>query len=372
MAPRTTRATVRYHISVEGEVPNARVRWESVIATLDTPFCDCYTILDRVVLSPAEDGIIVQKEFCVQFSKGTFAKSMIESSAKAAQNTVAQVFLEVLRRRIGGIGGVDQECTPPDLGNEKEDPSVTEVWELQRRTTLFHDTWRAPFLPHDGRKRWRWVDRQYCKHPWAREGSRQTSANSSKPPFGPPGGDGRQEAQWVLAEAPEHSDSEGWQYALDFYSSDARWGSSQVMCHCRRRLWRLQQKTASPEQPAGLQPVEQWLEQAEPWSAGEGWSAGTKGAATLLFAVFACAAIAATFLQLDGPAAVVFGVSGFGRVALVVCTLAVICDERMGPKSSRLLHSAARWRAGARARCHTLLRTTEDDVKNGWCSAADL
>eukprot|EP00913_Durusdinium_trenchii_P023860 g22408.t1 len=29
---------------------------------------------------------------------------------------------------------------------------VFEVWELQRRTTMFHDDWRAPFLPHDGQK----------------------------------------------------------------------------------------------------------------------------------------------------------------------------------------------------------------------------
>lgn len=27
-----------------------------------------------------------------------------------------------------------------------------QVWELQRRTTMFHDDWRAPFLPHDGQK----------------------------------------------------------------------------------------------------------------------------------------------------------------------------------------------------------------------------
>ncbi|CAE7231715.1 unnamed protein product [Symbiodinium necroappetens] len=27
-----------------------------------------------------------------------------------------------------------------------------EVWEVQRRTTMFHEDWRAPFLPHDGQK----------------------------------------------------------------------------------------------------------------------------------------------------------------------------------------------------------------------------
>lgn len=195
---------------------------------------------------------------------------------------------------------------------------------------------------------------------------RQTSANSSKPPFGPPGGDGRQEAQWVLADAPDLSDSGGWQYAVDFYGSDARWGSSQAMCHCRRRLWRLEH-TANLEQAAGLQSVEQWLEQAATRSATEGGAAGTKRAAALLFAVLVCAAIVAAFFWLDdGSTAVVLSVSAFGRTALAVCAFAVLCDERAGPKSSRLLHSAACWHAGARARCHTLLRITWDDMKNGW------
>lgn len=32
------------------------------------------------------------------------------------------------------------------------------VWELQRRTTMFHDDWRAPFLPHDGQKPHGWIE----------------------------------------------------------------------------------------------------------------------------------------------------------------------------------------------------------------------
>jgi hypothetical protein len=370
MTPRTTRATVRYHVSAEGSGPGARLCFDAVIATLDTPFCDCYTILDRVALSPAVGGITVRKEFCVQFLKGTLAKSMIESSTKAAQKQVAQVFLEVLRRRAGGADAADQEGLRPvtrsRASSEEEDPSVTEVWELQRRMTLFHDSWRAPFLPHDGLKRWRWVDRRYLKHPWAGGSSRQASANSSEPPLGPPDGDGRQAAQWARAESPGPSDSEGWQYAVDFYSSDAMWGNSPAMHHCRRRLWRLEKRTASSEQTAA-------------WSASEGWAACTNRTATLLLVVFACTAIVvAVLLQSCGPTAAVFSV---GRMASVACTLAIVCDRRAGSKaaaaaaatsargrrsSRRLLHSATRWLARAQARCHTL-RITEDDIENRWC-----
>jgi hypothetical protein len=52
----------------------------------------------------------------------------------------------------------DDEDIPFD-----EAPFDVDVWELQRRTTIFQDDWRAPFLPSDVENRARWMTDKYKK-----------------------------------------------------------------------------------------------------------------------------------------------------------------------------------------------------------------
>jgi hypothetical protein len=118
---------------------------------------------------------------------------------------------------------------------------VVDIWELQRRTTIFQQDWGAPFLPHDRKKRWRWLDLDYRLHPWSCSGSRKTFAACEEPPLAPPPS-WRQCTKWtVLPSSGSEQSSGGWEYAVDFYQDDNLWSSSKTAaagCHCRRRLWR--------------------------------------------------------------------------------------------------------------------------------------
>jgi len=114
------------------------------------------------------------------------------------------------------------------------------VWELQRRWTLFHTTWQAPFLPHDGEKSWRWVDMDYREHPWAVP-PLAASAAAAVPIIEPPEkewGQGEQQTTWNVAEPGGPCDQQGWQYAVDFYQDRSYWVSTSQWHHCRRRLWK--------------------------------------------------------------------------------------------------------------------------------------
>lgn len=113
---------------------------------------------------------------------------------------------------------------------------VVEVWELQRRVTLFHSSWRAPFLPHDATCQWRWVvlGNHYQQHEWV-EGTRESCAASEAPPIRPPLG--WRAGQWFVSRAPGDCDEAGWQYAHDFYVGSHHWGGSITAMHVRRRLW---------------------------------------------------------------------------------------------------------------------------------------
>lgn len=114
---------------------------------------------------------------------------------------------------------------------------IVEAWELQRRTTVFHSDWRAPFLPHDGEKKCRWVDADYKQHPWAAS-KRLESALSDTPAIEAPPGWKSDGNRFVVATSPAPCDEDGWQYAVDFYRSAQYWGASPKALHCRRRLWR--------------------------------------------------------------------------------------------------------------------------------------
>eukprot|EP00928_Gymnodinium_smaydae_P045275 TRINITY_DN30202_c0_g1_i1.p1 TRINITY_DN30202_c0_g1~~TRINITY_DN30202_c0_g1_i1.p1 ORF type:complete len:600 (-),score=57.77 TRINITY_DN30202_c0_g1_i1:199-1941(-) len=115
------------------------------------------------------------------------------------------------------------------------------VWQLQRRTTIWHTDWRAPFLPHDGHKRCSWTsiqDDDYARHPSLPDGARRSCAT---PPIPEVSFMGKPRAcKWqVIADAGGGgADEEGWQYAVDFYLSEESWTPAPAsFSHVRRRLW---------------------------------------------------------------------------------------------------------------------------------------
>merc|ERR1712012_230245 len=123
-----------------------------------------------------------------------------------------------------------------DLSTADRTTCTLYIWELQRRTTLWSSTWHPPFLPHDEKKRWRWLDDTYQKHPWTTAACSEQSAASTTPPVDPqegwmPLGD------WSVIEDSANCDLEGWQYAIDFYRDRSFWGRDKTGLHVRRRLW---------------------------------------------------------------------------------------------------------------------------------------
>ena len=115
------------------------------------------------------------------------------------------------------------------------------VWELQRRTTIWHSDWRAPFLPHDYQKAIKWmaIQEHYLPHPFIPESiDVDEAAESEEPPIEEVQFLGRKRAcKWDVV-VDETSDSEGWQYAVDFYLEPNRWSNSlRGFSHVRRRRW---------------------------------------------------------------------------------------------------------------------------------------
>lgn len=113
------------------------------------------------------------------------------------------------------------------------------IFELQRRTTVFQQDWRAPFLPHDQLRAhcWRWVDVAFHRHPWLSAGSIQQAASADVPPI-KPGGNWVALGDWKVADSDDvETDSDGWQYSNNFYRWNSLWYSTPRACHVRRRLW---------------------------------------------------------------------------------------------------------------------------------------
>ena len=125
------------------------------------------------------------------------------------------------------------------------------VWELQRRTTIWHSDWRAPFLPHDYQKAIKWMSIQdhYLPHPFIPEDiDIDDAAESEEPPIEEVQFLGRRRAcKWDVV-VDETSDSEGWQlgsrvmafcpfYGSLFPSTLARNSQGAPMRHLGSTLW---------------------------------------------------------------------------------------------------------------------------------------
>ncbi|CAE8692874.1 unnamed protein product, partial [Polarella glacialis] len=223
MCPSTTRSTVTFRVSAtsEGNVFNKLVI-ESSCVSHDIPFGESFYVQERYELLPLStpgDGVQVKKSFRLKFLKGAgFMGSIIQKAASAEQAKSGSVLVSALESRRPPCAGSGAER------EEMDESCSVKIWELQRRATIFHTEWHAPFLPHDGDKRWRWVDDTFQKHRWTRPSERGESADAERPPLASqegwvPGG------QWSVQSAADGTgDADGWQYAIDFHRGDDWWG----------------------------------------------------------------------------------------------------------------------------------------------------
>jgi len=139
----------------------------------------------------------------------------------------------------------------------------TTVWQLERRITIFHDTWLPPFLPHDGTNNRKWVSMGDCyePHPCLPDGYLVDQVASSDTPPIPclevlgcvrP-------CTWHVVVDEENTslngptDAEGWQYANDFYVAASWWwaGPPGALAYCRRRKWRPEFSSSRPRSADG-------------------------------------------------------------------------------------------------------------------------
>jgi hypothetical protein len=225
---RSTHATADYKVFTRGVKEGMSVYIEADIVLHDILFCEHFCVKENISLEPMPDGsVFVAKDAGVDFSQDFFPRSFIETRLRLSQQKAGKEFLDFLWQRA-----TEAESSP-----KAPPPSVVEIWELQRRITLFHHTWRAPFLPHDLQKKWRWLDKGYRKHPWTL-GTRDSASRSEVPPLRPPEGWANQSVEWFVVKNLGHCDKDGWQYAADFYDDNNWWGDNPTFNHCRRRLWR--------------------------------------------------------------------------------------------------------------------------------------
>ncbi|CAK8997241.1 unnamed protein product [Durusdinium trenchii] len=297
MCPPETRVTVQYEVGLaHNEHGKEILHVKSSTVSHDVPYGDHFSVDEKIEMLREGDGVLVTKSWSADWVKRSFLKSMIERNVKNSQADTCEKLIAVLQAyadegspvdsfgspmsrspesdgnlldldgdEFMSVDGDDEDASFEDAdGGEVEAstslleflgdafstftmsrwrPSraqhgeriVFEVWELQRRTTMFHDDWRAPFLPHDGQKQARWVDDRYHKHPWVLMTSGD-AAVKDRPPISGPAAMCEQEEWHVATEG--HKDKEGWQYAPDFYKKPNKWGAKAAICLCRRRLWK--------------------------------------------------------------------------------------------------------------------------------------
>jgi len=199
----------------------------------DVPFGEKFVVQERIELVPLENGEGVR--FC-KHGRVVFIKSCGILNSRIASSTAA----ELTRTGEKLVALLKQRAPSPDpldpLVPSGKVTFVVHIWELQRRVTVWSKTWKPPFLPHDGRKRWRWVDPAYQVHAWMSAESREAAAASTLPPIQPWQGYKVLKA-WQVGRTSDGCDDDGWQYATDFYHQDKYWGGTASGSHVRRRLW---------------------------------------------------------------------------------------------------------------------------------------
>jgi len=231
MCPRKTKVTTSCRVSIQAGEPTV-ITMDTSSVSHDVPFGSNFVVQERMVMTWAEDGrsCSITKSARLVFLKSVgWLKGTIQSSVMTEQAKGSDILLSVLRKRA--------------VDNRLERAFTTQkgwVWELQRRSNLFKKDWRAPFLPHDGEKRWRWVDATYSRHRWIpAELDQEDGAARAFPPLDV-GVGWEVQGRWQVdmkSIAAGTADKDGWQHALDFYRVDSFWTKMNTGMHCRRRLW---------------------------------------------------------------------------------------------------------------------------------------
>lgn len=118
------------------------------------------------------------------------------------------------------------------------------MWELERRTNLFKSNWKAPYFPHDGVGKMKWVsfeDNSYSRHPFIPEGVDEQKISASETPpvevvefLGE-----RRRCTWSTFPVEGETDELGWQYSTDFVLGNTGWlPYCASMSFVRRRCWK--------------------------------------------------------------------------------------------------------------------------------------
>lgn len=120
-----------------------------------------------------------------------------------------------------------------------------DIWEVQRRQLETGFKWLPPPWSDENLK-WRWVDLDYNRHPWAK-GPWNVAAESESPPISFPPTLKVTLNPWFV-HRPESCDEQGWQYALGFCMPNNFWSSTSGLNFCRRRLWRCKLRRCDVEE----------------------------------------------------------------------------------------------------------------------------
>eukprot|EP00404_Azadinium_spinosum_P049412 CAMPEP_0180810598 /NCGR_PEP_ID=MMETSP1038_2-20121128/64971_1 /TAXON_ID=632150 /ORGANISM="Azadinium spinosum, Strain 3D9" /LENGTH=411 /DNA_ID=CAMNT_0022851901 /DNA_START=20 /DNA_END=1255 /DNA_ORIENTATION=+ len=198
---------------------------EAELTLADVPQCTRFKVLVHVSLVPFPEGIAVTRGIGVTYLRGVPWPQAVEASMTTLLDGLGESIPSFLRKRAKDYPGAIGVSQLEDL---------CEIWELQRRPTVFHSSWSAPFLPHDGGYRRRWVSKDYGQHPWLKE-SLEFCAQQDVPPVK---GRRHRASSWRVVQPPGPCDAEGWQYAVEFVQDPSWWSDSSSYYHCRRRLWR--------------------------------------------------------------------------------------------------------------------------------------
>mmetsp|Transcript_23166 Transcript_23166/g.65382 ORF Transcript_23166/g.65382 Transcript_23166/m.65382 type:complete len:671 (+) Transcript_23166:86-2098(+) len=171
---------------------------------------------------------------CATYFTGS---GLLESLARAVRTLSMGSDVSVSPSRRPALSSL---CTGPLLSME-EIETAAEVWQLERRPMSCSSRWYAPWLPHDGQKKCKWVtkDERYQPHKSLPENLTAADISSDEPPMtqvevlG-----GMRNCSWNLV-ADETTDEDGWQYAIDFYLQDGLWSKAKrCWSNVRRRRWR--------------------------------------------------------------------------------------------------------------------------------------
>merc|ERR1712136_589173 len=117
------------------------------------------------------------------------------------------------------------------------------VWEVERKGGLISGAWSTPWLPHDTscKKRWVSIEEAYHTHHLLPPDLSITACTAaSTPPIPTVDFSGRaRNCSWQVVLDSSDSDSEGWQYAYEFFKDPKKWHSAAFPgASVRQRRWK--------------------------------------------------------------------------------------------------------------------------------------